>query len=168
MLYIGNETRGIQNSKNREELGTTRCTALCTCTLNCMYICMYFIACYFELLLWTIYMNCNIDICVTCVTVNEHWWLWMNFGKDKQHILTSKQKYFSFVFKYSKRTCFQCNLSVQTNHSITQASSAYWDVWTYAWKRGFVVNESCNSLLGVVIVQVKPAVLDVVYSTRAL
>ena len=38
-------------------------------------VCMYFIACYFELLLWTIYMNCNIDICVTCVTVNELWWI---------------------------------------------------------------------------------------------
>ena len=38
-----------------------------------LYVCMYFIACYFELLLWTIYMNCNIDICVTCVTVNELW-----------------------------------------------------------------------------------------------
>ena len=40
-----------------------------------LYVCMYFIACYYE----PFYMNCNIDICVTCVTVNELW-------KDKQHI----------------------------------------------------------------------------------
>ena len=43
-------------------------------------------------------MNCNIDICVTVWTlmiVNE-------LDEYKQHILTSQQKYFSFVFKYRK------------------------------------------------------------------
>ena len=35
-----------------------------------------------------------------------------------QHILTSKQKYFSFVFKYSKRPCPMTVGCVQTNNSI--------------------------------------------------
>ena len=43
----------------------------------------------------------------------------MNFGKDKQHILTSKQKYFSFVFKYRKNL-FPVIVECTQHHSITQ------------------------------------------------
>ena len=42
----------------------------------------------------------------------------MNFGKDKQHILTSKQEVFCFVFKYSKEPV-PVILECTQHHSIT-------------------------------------------------
>ena len=54
-------------------------------------VCMYFIACYFETVIMN-YFKWTVTLCI----------LWMNFDEYKQHILTSKEKYFNFVFKYRK------------------------------------------------------------------
>ena len=76
-----------------------------------LYVCMYFIACYYELLM-LIYINCNIDIFYKCMDIDC--WFYMNCNIDNCEwtwiniYLTTNSKYFSFVFKYSKRISLQC------------------------------------------------------------
>ena len=87
-----------------EELGTEEIDAqhYAPCTLNCMYV-------FYCLLLWTV----NTDLIWT-VTLRfiATVWTFVNvdncewtLDKDKCNIFWQANKHFSFVFRYSKRTC---------------------------------------------------------------
>ena len=72
----------------------------------------------------------------------------MNFGEYKQHILT-RNKFHSFVFKYSKRTC-SSRIRVYPHHSITLVPclTVSWahlkqNKWVYKWT--FMINKWIES-----------------------
>ena len=92
------------SEQNREKNLELDAQHYAPCTLNCMYICILLLVT-LKLLLWTILYDCNI--------VYSCEWTFMNIS----NILTSK-KYFSFVFRYSKRTC-PVILECTQHHSIT-------------------------------------------------
>ena len=88
-------------------------------------VCMYVFYC---LLLWTfkclfiwtmtfMFADFIWTVTLTFVQLYEH--LWMNFGEYKQHILTSKQKYICFVFRYRKESGVSSDSRVDPLHSIT-------------------------------------------------